>query len=151
MARTRPAAPLPDPRVRAQATIARLGVLPDEPARLRRFVDRVELFLWKFLRMRWHDIHQFFEAIENKEAMEFGREPFSPGRTFAFFAERQTEHEWENTLTVGISLVFAAMRQAADRGFNPKTAGIFTLQRMLEQAVDEIGDLEELLTRGAPP
>jgi hypothetical protein len=136
---------------RAAATLARLGVLADEPARLRKLVGRVDLFLWKFIRMRWHDIHRFFEAVENKEAMELSREAFMPGKVFAFFAERQDAKEWEDTLTVGVSLVFAAMRQAARRGFNPKTAGVFTLQRMMEQAVDSVDGLEDLLAIGAPP
>jgi hypothetical protein len=136
---------------RAASTLAQLGVLPDQPARLRKLVGRVDLFLWKFIRMRWHDIHRFFDAVENKEAMELSREPFMPGKVFAFFAERQDAKEWEDTLTVGVSLVFAAMRQAARRGFNPKTAGVFTLQRMMEQAVDSVDGLEDLLTLGAPP
>jgi hypothetical protein len=67
-----------------------------------------------------------------------------------FFSDRQTEKEWEDTMTVGLSLVFAAMRQAGRRGFNPKTAGIFTLQRMMEQAIEAVDDLEELLAIGAP-
>jgi hypothetical protein len=70
---------------------------------------------------------------------------------YQFLSERQDATEWENTLTVGLSLMFASMRQAAKRGFNPKTAGIFTLQRMMEQALDEVDDLEDLLTVGAPP
>jgi hypothetical protein len=140
-----------DATARAQTTLGHLGVFTDEPARRKRLAGRVELFLWKFLRLRWHDVHQFLEAVENKEAMEFAQESFQPGKVFDFFSERQTDKEWENTLTVGVSLVFAAMRQAAARGFNPKTAGIFTLQRMMEQAVDSVDDLEGLLAVGAPP
>ena len=137
--------------VRAMETIARLGVLPDEPARRKRVCARVELFLWKFLRMRWCDIHRFFGSVEPKEAMELSREKYQPGMVFHFFSERQDAHEWENCMTVGMSLLFAAMRQAAKRGFNPKTAGIFTLQRMMEQAIEPVEDLEELLEVGAPP
>ncbi len=136
---------------RAQEAIASLGVLAEEPARLHRLVGRVELLLWKFLRMRWHDIHQFFSSVEPIEAMALSREHFHPGMVFHFFSERQDPHEWENAMTVGLSLVFAAMRQASRRGFNPKTAGIFTLQRMMEQVVDEVEDLQELLALGAPP
>lgn len=137
--------------VRAMETIARLGVLPDEPARRKKVCARVELFLWKFLRMRWYDIHRFFGSVEPKEAMELSREKYQPGMVFHFFSERQDAREWENCMTVGISLLFAAMRQAAKRGFNPKTAGIFTLQRMMEQAIEPVEDLEELLEVGAPP
>jgi len=140
-----------DATARALEGIARLGVLPHEPARRSRLAGRVELFLWRFLRLRWYDIHQFFESVENKEAMEFGQEPFLPGKVFHFFSERQNDAEWENTLTVGLSLVFAAMRQAGARGLNPKTAGIFSLQRMMEQVVDEVSDLGDLLARGGPP
>lgn len=136
---------------RANAAAVRLGVIPDEPAARARLISRVELFLWKFIHLRWHDIHRFFESVENKEAMELSLETFQPGKVFHFFSERQDDAEWENTMTVGVSLVFAAMRQAAKRGFNPKTAGVFTLQRMLQQAVDEVEGLEDLLARGAPP
>jgi hypothetical protein len=136
---------------RAMKTIAQLGVLPDQPARLKKVCGRVELFLWKFIRMRWYDIHRFFDSVEPKEAMELSREKYQPGMVFYFFSERQDSKEWENCMTVGLSLLFAAMRQAAKRGFNPKTAGIFTLQRMMEQAVEPVEDLEELLEIGAPP
>jgi len=136
---------------RAMEAIARLGVLPDEPARLKKLCGRVELFLWKFIRLRWYDIHRFFTSVEPKEAMELAREKYQPGMVFHFFSERQDPLEWENCMTVGLSLVFAAMRQAAKRGFNPKTVGIFTLQRMMEQAVEPVEDLEELLEIGAPP
>jgi hypothetical protein len=137
--------------VRAIDTIARLGVLSDEPARLKKLSSRVELFLWKFIRLRWYDIHRFFSSVEPKEAMELSRENYEPGKIFHFFSERQDAVEWENCMTVGLALVFAAMRQAARRGFNPKTAGIFTLQRMMEQVVEPVEDLEELLQLGAPP
>jgi hypothetical protein len=136
---------------RAMEAIAQLGVLADQPARLKKVCSRVELFLWKFLRLRWYDIHRFFTSVEPKEAMELSREKYQPGMVFHFFSERQDPLEWENCMTVGLSLVFAAMRQAAKRGFNPKTVGIFTLQRMMEQAVEPIEDLEELLQIGAPP
>jgi len=136
---------------RAMEAIAGLGVLPDEPARLKKLCGRVELFLWKFIRLRWYDIHRFFTSVEPKEAMELAREKYQPGMVFLFFSERQDLREWENCMTVGLSLVFAAMRQAAKRGFNPKTVGIFTLQRMMEQAVEPVEDLEELLEIGAPP
>ena len=136
---------------RANATVAALGVLAEHSARRARLTGRVELFLWKLLRMRWHDIHRFIDSVENIEAMELSQETFLPGKVFSFFSERQDEKEWENTLTVGLCLVFAAMRQAGKRGFNPKSAGIFVLQRMLEQALDEVEDLEDLLERGAPP
>jgi hypothetical protein len=136
---------------RAMTAIAQLGVLPDEPARLKKLCGRVELFLWKFIRMRWYDIHRFFESVEPKEALELSRDKYQPGMVFYFFSERQNTQEWENCMTVGLSLVFAAMRQAAKRGFNPKTAGVFTLQRMMEQAVEPVEDLEELLEIGAPP
>jgi hypothetical protein len=136
---------------RAIETIAQLGVLSDEPARLKKLSGRVELFLWKFIRLRWYDIHRFFSSVEPKEAMELAREKYEPGKVFYFFSERQDRLEWENCMTVGLALVFAAMRQAAVRGFNPKTAGIFTLQRMMEQAVEPVEDLEELLQLGAPP
>ena len=136
---------------RAFEAIARLGVLADEPARLQRLVGRVELMLWQFLRLRCHDIHRFFSSVEPIEVMALTREPFEPGKVFHFFSERHDALEWENGMTVGLSLVFAAMRQAAERGFDPKTAGIFTLQRMMEQAVEQVGDLEDLLQLGAPP
>lgn len=136
---------------RAMECIARLGLLQDEPARLKKLCGRVELFLWKFIRMRWYDIHRFFSSVEPKEAMELAREKYEPGMVFRFFSERQDATEWENCMTVGLSLVFAAMRQAAKRGFNPKTAGVFTLQRMMEQAVEPVEDLQELLEIGAPP
>jgi len=136
---------------RAMRCIAQLGVLPDEPARLKKLSSRVELFLWKFIRMRWYDIHRFFSSVEPKETMELARERYEPGMVFHFFSERQDSTEWENSMTVGLSLVFAAMRQAAKRGFNPKTAGVFTLQRMMEQAVEPVEDLQELLEIGAPP
>jgi hypothetical protein len=137
--------------VRATALVARLGVLAEEPARLEKLMGRVDLFLWKFLRLRWYDAHRFFTSVEPKEAMDLSRERYEPGKVLHFFAERQDEAELENTVTVGLSLVFAAMRQAAKRGFNPKTAGLFTLQRMMEQAVEPIEDLEELLAIGTPP
>lgn len=136
---------------RAQEALAKLGVLPDERARLKRVTGRVELFLWKFLRMRWYDVHRFFSSVEPIEAMELIQEPYAPGRVFEFFSVRQDDLEWENCMTVGLSLLFASMRQAAKRGFNPKTAGIFTLQRMLEQALEEVDDLEDLLQIGTPP
>ncbi len=136
---------------RALRAIGQLGVLSEEPARLKKLGTRVELFLWKFLRLRWYDAHRFFSSVESKEAMELLREKYQPGMVFHFFSERQDEKEWEDCMTVGLSLVFAAMRQAAKRGFNPKTAGIFTLQRMMEQAVEPVEDLEELLQIGAPP
>src|SRR5215471_21287970 len=110
---------------RAIETIAQLGVLSEEPARLKKLSGRVELFLWKFIRLRWYDIHRFFSSVEPKEAMELAREKYQPGMVFLFFSERQDPREWENCMTVGLSLVFAAMRQAAKRGFNPKTVGIF--------------------------
>ena len=150
MARS-PNKPYGDATRRATDAISRLGVLADEPARLAKLVGRVELFLWKFLRMRWYDIHRFFSSVEPIEAMELSRETFQPGMIFHFFAERQDELEWENAMTVGLSLLFAAMRQAQKRGFNPKTAGVFTLQRMMEQALDQVDDLEDLLKLGAPP
>ncbi len=136
---------------RAMRAIASLGVLPNEPARRKKLCGRVELFLWKFIRMRWYDIHRFFSSVEPKEAMELSKEKYQPGMVFYFFSERHDSEEWENCMTVGLSLVFAAMRQAAKRGFNPRTAGIFTLQRMMEQAVEPVEDLEELLQIGAPP
>ncbi len=136
---------------RAVEGIARLGVMADEPARLGRLAGRVELFLWKFLRMRGHDIHRFFDSVEPVEALALARRRFEPGRVFHFFSERQDDAEWENTLTVGLWLLFAAMRQAKKRGFDPRRAGIFTLQRMLEQAVEEVDDLEDLLRMGTPP
>jgi hypothetical protein len=136
---------------RALRAIGQLGVLSEEPARLKKLGTRVELFLWKFLRLRWYDAHRFFSSVESKEAMELLREKYQPGMVFHFFSERQDDKEWEDCMTVGLSLVFAAMRQAAKRGFNPKTAGVFTLQRMMEQAVEPVEDLEELLQIGAPP
>jgi hypothetical protein len=136
---------------RAMKTMASLGVLAQEPARRKKLCGRVELFLWKFVRMRWYDIHRFFGSVEPKEAMELSREKYQPGLVFHFFSVRQDEQEWENCMTVGLSLLFAAMRQASKRGFNPKTAGVFTLQRMMEQAVEPVADLEELLQIGAPP
>src|SRR5439155_24174738 len=107
--------------------------------------------LWKLLRLRWPDIHRFFDSVEPIEAMTLTRERFEPGKVFHFFSERHDTLEFENAMTVGLSLVFAAMRQAAVRGFNPKTAGIFTLQRMMEQAMERVEDLEDLLQVGAPP
>jgi hypothetical protein len=136
---------------RATEAIAQLGVLADEPARLHKLVGRVELFLWKFLRLRWHDVHRFFSSVEPIEVDALVKEPFEAGKVFDFFSERQDLGEWENCMTVGLSLVFAAMRQAAERGFDPKHAGVFTLQRMLEQVIEQVDDLEDLLERGAPP
>lgn len=136
---------------RADEAIARLGVLPDDAARRKRLVGKVELLLWKFLRMRWHDVHRFFSSVEPIEAMELTKESFEPGKVFHFFSERHDPLEWENAMTVGLSLVFAAMRQATERGFNPRSAGIFTLQRMMEVALDQVDDLEDLLRVGAPP
>jgi hypothetical protein len=136
---------------RASEAIARLGVFPEDAARLHKVVGRVELMLWKFLRMRWHDIHRFFDSVEPIEAMELSRARFEPGMVFWFFSERHDAMEFENAMTIGLSLVFAAMRQAEARGFNPKTAGIFTLQRMMEQAIEQVEDLDDLLAIGAPP
>lgn len=136
---------------RARDAIAKLGVLADDPQRLGRLVGRVELFLWKFIRLRAHDAHRFFESVEPVEAVDLSRRRFEVGRVLHFLSERQDDHEFENSMTVGLSLLFAAMRQAKKRGFDPRTAGIFTLQRMLEQAVDDIDDLADLLERGAPP
>ncbi len=126
-------------------------MLRNEPARLGRLVARIEVLLWKFLRMHWHDIHLFFASVEPIEAMALSRQSFSPGVVFCFFSERQDPMEWENCMTVGLSILFAAMRQAQAQGFDPRTAGIFTLQRMMDLALDSVGDLEELLALGAPP
>ena len=50
---------------------------------------------------------------------------------------------------------FPAKRPYATKPPAPPTkiseAGIFTLQRMMEQAVEPIEDLEELLAIGTPP
>lgn len=138
-------------RERALQTLARLGVLADEPDRRAKLLQRVELFLWHFLRARWYDAHRFFSSIEPVEAMELVQETFLPGRVLAFFSERQDELEWENCLTVGLALVFASMRKAAERGFDPRSAGTFTLQRMMEQALEDVDSLEDLLRVGAPP
>ncbi|HVE84398.1 MAG TPA: hypothetical protein VND93_16195 [Myxococcales bacterium] len=135
---------------RASETLARLGVMPGDPERRRKLVIRVDLFLWKFLKLRWGDAHRFFAAVEPIEAMELLRERFQVGRTLAFLSERQHDEEWENTLTVGVSLLYAAMRQCRERGFEPSSAGLFTLQRMLEQAVEGVDDLKDLLAVGAP-
>jgi hypothetical protein len=139
------------PFSRATTALAKLGVLEEQPKQLTKVVVRIELFLWKFLRMRWYDAHLFFSSVEPKEAMDLIRERYEPGLVYRFLSERQDDLEWENSMTVGISLLFAAMRQAEKQGFNPKTAGIFTLHRMLEQALDEVTDLEDLLKVGAPP
>ncbi|MGQ0507089.1 MAG: hypothetical protein ACT4TC_17415 [Myxococcaceae bacterium] len=122
----------------------------DEKARTA-LCGRIELFLWKFLRLKASDAHRFFASVEPIEAMELVKERFVVGKVFHFFSERQDDAEWENSMTVGLCLVFAAMRQAQARGFDPKRAGIFTLQRMLEQALDGVEDLEDLLKVGAPP
>jgi hypothetical protein len=135
---------------RAQKAFALLGVMPDQLDRRRAVADRVEQFLWRFLRLRWHDIHQFFSSVEPKEAMELSREIFSPGKVFHFFSERQGETEFEDTLTIGITLLFASMNQAQKRGFDPNTVGLFTLERMMEQVVEPVCDLEELLKLGEP-
>src|SRR5712692_2950030 len=89
---------------RAMQCIAQLGVLSDDPARLKRLCGRVELFLWKFIRMRWYDIHRFFSSVEPKEAMELARDKYQPGMVFHFFSVRQDSGEWENCMTVGLSL-----------------------------------------------
>ena len=136
---------------RASRAIAKLGVLADDRPRLLKLTGRVELFLWKFLRARAHDAHRFFEAVEPVEVVALCKKKFEPGRVFHFFSERQDDLEFENSMTVGMSLLFAAVRQAKKRGYDPKTIPIFTLQRMLEQAIDEIDDLEDLLQIGAPP
>ncbi len=136
---------------RALSAIAGLKVLQEDERSRVALCKRVELFLWKFLRLRWSDAHRFFTSVETKEAMEVVKERFQPGRLFHFFSERQDDSEFENTVTVGLSLVFAAMRQAEARGFDPKRAGIFTLQRMLEQALEQVEDLQDLLAVGAPP
>ena len=52
---------------------------------------------------------------------------------------------------MGVSLLYAAMRQCQRRGFEPSQAGLFTLQRMLEQAMEGVDDLHDLLQAGAPP
>ncbi len=135
---------------RAKQAIAQLGVFPDNPRSLQRVVNKVELLLWQFVRLRWHDIHQFFASVEPVEALELTKQRFEPGMVFDFFSERQDALEWENAMTVGICLVFASMRLLQERGFDPKTAGIFALQRMLEQVANDVGGLEELLERGAP-
>jgi hypothetical protein len=135
---------------RASEALERLGVMREDAERRRKLVVRVDLFLWKFLKLRWGDAHRFFAAVEPIEAMELLRERFEVGRTLAFLSERQHEDEWENTLTVGVSLLYAAMRQCQRRGFEPAEAGLFTLQRMLEQAVEGVDDLADLLEVGAP-
>ena len=135
---------------RASAALERLGVMRDDPERRRKLVIRVDLFLWKFLKLRWGDAHRFFAAVEPIEAMELLRGRFEVGRTLAFLSERQRDDEWENTLTVGVSLLYAAMRQCQRRGFEPSMAGLFTLQRMLEQAMEGVDDLKDLLEVGAP-
>jgi len=136
---------------RAQKTLADLGVMPDRVDRRRAVCDRVEQFLWRFLRLRWHDIHQFFSSVEPKEAMELSRESLLPGKLYHFFSERQGPTEFEDTLTIGITLLFASMNQAQKRGFDPNKVGVFTLERMLEQVVEPVADLEELLSLGGPP
>jgi hypothetical protein len=136
---------------RARRAIVTLG-LPDTGTQaLNKLVGKVELFLWHFLRVRWHDAQRFFASIESKEALDLTRERFEVGKVFDFFSQRQDDLEWENCMTVGLCLVFASMRQAIERGFDPHRAGIFTLQRMLEQVAESVSDLEELLARGAPP
>jgi hypothetical protein len=135
---------------RAQKGFASLGVMPENVDRRRVLSERVEQFLWKFLRLRWSDIHMFFASVEPKEAMELSHETFKPGLVYEFFSDRQNESEFEDTLTVGVTLLFAAMHQAERRGFNPNTAGLFTLERMLEQAIEPVQDLEELLLLGRP-
>ncbi len=136
---------------RALEAVAKLNVLAEDERSRKALTNRIELFLWKFLRLRWSDAHRFFSSVEPKEAMELVRERFHPGMVFHFFSERQDAAEWENCMTVGLCLVFAAMRQAQSRGFDPKRAGIFTLQRMLEQALEQVEELEDLLAIGAPP
>src|SRR5262245_2948585 len=133
---------------RACETLGRLGVMSDDGDRLRKLVIRVDLFLWKFLKLRWYDVHRFVASVESKEALDLIREPFEVGKVLEFFSLRQDAAEWENCLTVGVSLVYAAMRTCRERGFEPATAGLFTLQRMLEQAIDQVEDLEDLLTMG---
>ena len=146
--------PAGDPRARAlqraSEALERLGVMRGDPERRRKLVIRADLFLWKFLKLRWGDAHRFFAAVEPIEAMELLRHRFEVGGTLAFLSERQHEDEWENTLTVGVSLLYAAMRQCQARGFEPSSAGLFTLQRMLEQAVEGVDDLRDLLEVGAP-
>ena len=41
----------------------------DDAERRRKLVIRVDLFLWKFLKLRWSDAHRFFPAVEPIEAM----------------------------------------------------------------------------------
>ena len=59
--------------------------------------------------------------------------------------------QYFNSLTIGVSLLYAAMNQCQTRGFEPSTAGLFTLQRMLEQALEGVDDLQDLLALGARP
>jgi hypothetical protein len=138
-------------RARALAALSRLGVLPDEPARQNKVLDRLELFLWHFARLRWYQIHEFFFSIEPVEAMSLVQSKFAPGKVLEFFSERQDDSEWENSLTVALSLLFAAMRQSQKRGYGTSLSSIFVLQRMLEQVLEEVTDLEDLLRIGTPP
>jgi hypothetical protein len=143
----------PDDRARRRASeaIARLGLLADEPLRREKLLAKSEVFLWRFMVLRWYDAHRFFQSVESKEMRGLIAEGFAPGRMFRFFLERQDAVEFENSVVVGLSLVFAAMRKSAERNHDPREASLFTLQRMMEQSLEGVDDLVDLLAVGAPP
>ncbi len=136
---------------RAAETLAELGVLEDDPARLRSLAGRIELLLWKFLQMRGHRAPRFFDQVTAEATMEACCGEFQPGAVYLFFSERQDARAWVNSVTVGLSLMCAAMRRIAEHGEDPRRAGSFTLERMMEQAVESVETLEDLLRIGAPP
>ena len=139
-------------RKRASEAVARLGLLADEPARRDKLLSKAEVFLWRFMVLRWYDAHRFLQSVEPKEMKELlAGGSFAPGRMFRFLLERQDEAEFENAVVVALTLVFAAMRRAAERDLDPREQSIFTLQRMLEQALEQVDDLVDLLKIGAPP
>ena len=126
-------------------------MLDDEPARLRSLAGRIELLLWKFLQMRGHEAPRFFTQVTGEQALEACCGEFEPGTVYLFLLQHQDERGWQDSITVGLSLMFAAMRQATAQGEDPRLAGSFTLQRMMEKAVEQVQTLEDLLKIGAPP
>lgn len=137
---------------RALEALGKLGIFPENPANRAKVLKRLEVFLWRFLFLRWYESHTYFSSVESSEVRELVLETgYTRNGVLQFFAERQDDRELEDTLVVGLSLMFAAMRRASQRGFSPKLANIFVLQRMMEQVIDEVGGLEDLLLAGRPP
>ncbi|MHB8872880.1 MAG: hypothetical protein ACYC8T_04270 [Myxococcaceae bacterium] len=136
---------------RAASTLAELGVLDEDPARLRSLAGRIELLLWKFMQMRGDQAPRFFTSITREQAMEACCGEFQTGTIYVFLSDHQDAPGWVNSITVGLSLMCAAMRHAAAQGEDPRKAGSFTLQHMMEKALESVETLEDLLRIGAPP